>query len=112
MTQAGAPAKNAARARTAEITRATTAVMRAGRLPCRAGTSASSVTSPSSATTMLTASGGATDEPMTPSSAMSTSPRTAKMAAGAADREGGRSTVWELVSTQFLLYSMGLDGGD
>ena len=85
MIQAGRSAKKAATASSAEITRATTAVQ-GRRLPLRAGMRAISVMSPSAATRTLTASGGATVEPTTPSSAMSMSPRMAKMAAGAVGR--------------------------
>jgi hypothetical protein len=85
--QAGAVAMKAPTARAASMIRATTAVIRAGRLPRRAGTSATSVMSPSTAMTMLTASGGAMDEPMTPSSAMPMTLRIAKMAAGACGRD-------------------------
>ncbi len=85
------------------MTRAATAVRRARRLPCRAGMRAARVTTPSAATSRLMPSGGAIEEPITPSRAMSMTPSTAKMTAGAAGRTAERVVIRDAVVMSILL---------
>jgi len=64
-------------ASSADTIRVRTTAGYAGRFPRRAGITPITVTSPRNANSRLTPSGGATLDPMTPSSAMSMTPRTA-----------------------------------
>ena len=107
MTHTGAFRKNAGTASTAEMTRVTTIAISAPRLPRRAGTRASSVMSPRAATPRLTISGGASEDPMTPVSATSMSPRMAKMAVAALLRDAGRASVSWVAVMAFSQFSLG-----
>jgi hypothetical protein len=94
MTQAGALRKNAGTASSAEITRTTTTVLSALRLPRDAGTSATRVMRPSAATPRLTARGGGSADPIAPTSATSISASTTKIAVTVPVRGVGRTTAW------------------
>src|SRR4051812_37689222 len=86
ITQSGASAKNETHASSAETTRSTTTVIRAGRLPRRAGTRAASVLTPSNAKTTITGRGAASWEPMADRKAMSIRAATANRMADAVGR--------------------------